>query len=137
APQKQPRPNIAVSRPSGYGPFSGRPLTKCLAAVGIGLARPGSASAAAGISAFFLNMNIAISLLRDANIIAVWRLRTGTCHHIRKAVLHCAITKARGPRIPFPKPFRPCLRRPMLRVRKIRHLEVPNDQLWEEFLCVR
>jgi hypothetical protein len=27
-------------------------------------------------------MNIAISLLRDANIIAVWRLRTGTRHHI-------------------------------------------------------
>jgi hypothetical protein len=69
-----------------------------LAAVGTGLARPGSASAAAGISAFFLNMNIAISLLRDANIIAARRSRTRRHHHIPEAALRRAITKARGAR---------------------------------------
>src|ERR1043166_1427464 len=58
APQKQPSPKAAVSRPAGYGPFSGVPSTSCFAAVGIGLGRPGSASAADGISSFFLNMNI-------------------------------------------------------------------------------
>src|SRR5712691_1339023 len=61
APQKQPMPNIALSKPSGYGPLSGRCKTKCSRAVGIGVERPGSASAADGISSFFLNMNMAAS----------------------------------------------------------------------------
>src|ERR1041384_156627 len=61
APQKQPSPTTAVSRASGSGPFSGVPSTWCLAAVGFGLARPGNASAAVGISSFFLNMNMLIS----------------------------------------------------------------------------
>jgi hypothetical protein len=52
-------PKIAVSVPAGYGPFSGRRLMKCSLAVGIGLDRPGRAVPGAGISAFFLNMNIA------------------------------------------------------------------------------
>src|SRR5262249_44140242 len=59
--QKQPMPNTAFSKPAGYGPFSGRCRTKCSRAVGIGVGRPGSASAADGISSFFLNMNMAAS----------------------------------------------------------------------------
>src|SRR4051812_47137263 len=51
-------PKIAVSRPAGYGPFSGLPLTKWVAAVRIALGRPGSASAFDGMSSDFLNMNI-------------------------------------------------------------------------------
>jgi hypothetical protein len=54
-------PNIALSKPSGYGPFSGRCKTKCSRAVGIGVERPGKASAADGISSFFLNMNMVAS----------------------------------------------------------------------------
>src|SRR5215470_18016872 len=61
APQKQPMPNMAVSKPSGYGPLSGRCNTKCSRAVGIGVERPGKASAADGISSFFLNMNMVAS----------------------------------------------------------------------------
>src|SRR5262249_50181810 len=64
APQKHPKPKIAVSEPSGYGPLSGRPLTKWREAVAIGSLRPGSAVAALGISSFFLNMNILISSSR-------------------------------------------------------------------------
>src|SRR6266404_8759885 len=56
APQKQPSPNTACSRPCGYGGCSLRPLTKWVAAVGIGVARPGSASAALG-NAVVLRMN--------------------------------------------------------------------------------
>jgi hypothetical protein len=42
---------------------------KCSVAVGIGCARPGSASAADGISSFFLSMNMAgISLRFGPNI---------------------------------------------------------------------
>src|SRR4051812_7293753 len=59
APQKQPKPKIAVSNPAGYGPFSGLPLTKCAAAVRIGSARPGSASALDGMSSDFLKPNMA------------------------------------------------------------------------------
>ena len=58
APQKQPRPNIAVSRPSGYGPFSGRLETKCFEAVGIGLPRPGSASSGFGRLSFLFSMSL-------------------------------------------------------------------------------
>src|SRR5271170_1697674 len=60
-------PNTAVSRPCGHGPSSGRPLTKCWDAVGIGAARPLSAVAEVGISGFFLDMNM-VGLL-----ILVWR----------------------------------------------------------------
>src|SRR5882724_217999 len=56
APQKQPSPNTACSRPAGYGGCSLRPLTKWVVAVGIGVARPGSASAALG-NAVVLRMN--------------------------------------------------------------------------------
>src|SRR6266851_6271814 len=57
---------------------------KCFAAVGIGCARPGSASPAAGISSFFLNMNIARSPLRHGarNIGQTRLLRIGRRHHI-------------------------------------------------------
>src|SRR6188474_541997 len=58
APQKQPKPKIAVSSPAGYGPFSGLPLTKCDVAVRIGLGRPGSASALDGMSSDFLKPNM-------------------------------------------------------------------------------
>ncbi len=61
APQKQPMPNIAVSKPAGYGPLSAAVKMKCSRAVGIGVGRPGSASAADGISGFFLNVNMARS----------------------------------------------------------------------------
>src|SRR6187431_2325967 len=66
APQKQPNPKIAVSNPAGYGPFSGLPLTKCVAAVRIGLDRPDNASALDGMSSDFLNMNIVRSPELDA-----------------------------------------------------------------------
>src|SRR5882724_7995046 len=56
APQKQPSANTACSRPAGYGGCSLRPLMKCVAAVGIGVARLGSASAALG-NAVVLRMN--------------------------------------------------------------------------------
>jgi hypothetical protein len=49
---------MAVSSPSGHGPLSGRPLTKCRDAVGIGAARPARAVAAVGISGSFLDMNM-------------------------------------------------------------------------------
>src|SRR5262249_38321052 len=58
APQKQPMPKMAVSWPAGYGPLSGRPLTKWLVAVGVGVARPGSAAPGAGIFNCFLNLNL-------------------------------------------------------------------------------
>src|SRR5271165_5328231 len=54
APQKQPRPNSAISLPSGYGPFSGAPFTKWVLAVGMGWARPGSASFGSGMAALVL-----------------------------------------------------------------------------------
>src|SRR5437870_9585138 len=41
-------PNTACSKPAGYGGCSLRPLTKWVVAVGIGVSRPGSASAALG-----------------------------------------------------------------------------------------
>ena len=50
APQKQPMPNTACSRPSGKGGASGVPSTKCLPGTGIFSGRPGSASSGAGIS---------------------------------------------------------------------------------------
>src|SRR6478672_5135107 len=53
APQKQPSPNIACSRPAGNGGWMRLPLTKCSAGTAkAGLARPGSARSAVGISAF-------------------------------------------------------------------------------------
>src|SRR5690242_14353070 len=55
APQKQPSPNTACSRASGYGGSKVRPLTKWRVAVGIGVARPGKASFALG-SAVVLRM---------------------------------------------------------------------------------
>ena len=51
-------PNIAVSRPSGYGPLRAFPLTKWRVAVGIAVGRPGSASPGPGIASFFLVMNM-------------------------------------------------------------------------------
>ena len=54
--------NIAIAKPSGYGPLSAWPLMKCAGAVRIGDERPGNASAAAGISAFFPKPNIDVSL---------------------------------------------------------------------------
>src|SRR5947207_1144588 len=83
APQKQPSPKIAVWKPAGYGPLSGRLRTKWSAAVGIAFARPGKASAADGISSFFLNMNIAISLrAREANISLMGIACTLACHRV-------------------------------------------------------
>src|SRR6266576_51873 len=73
APQKQPIPNMAVSKPMGYGPLSGRRKMKYATAVGIGVDRPGSASAADGISSFFLNMNMAASPVIVAPIYAPYR----------------------------------------------------------------
>src|SRR5882672_3042454 len=82
APQKQPRPNTARSRPSGYGPFRGRPLTKCCLAVGIAFGRPGSASPGAGIETFFLNMNMAGSIGAGPNIRPRAAFRTAGPHHV-------------------------------------------------------
>src|SRR5436190_1222031 len=48
APQKQPMPNIARSRPSGNGGSSRCPLTKCAAGTCIRSARPGNASSLDG-----------------------------------------------------------------------------------------
>src|SRR5882724_9526118 len=56
APQKQPSANTACSRPAGYGGCSLRPLTKWVVAVGVVVARLGSASAALG-NAVVLRMN--------------------------------------------------------------------------------
>src|SRR5262245_1204464 len=61
APQKHPRPKTAVSVPSGYGPFSGRPLMKWVAAVGIGSARPLSAVSAVGISGFLREESMGVT----------------------------------------------------------------------------
>jgi hypothetical protein len=58
APQKQPIPNIAVSKPAGYGPFNGRPKMKCSSAVGSAAGRPLRAVSRVGISVFFLENNI-------------------------------------------------------------------------------
>src|SRR5262249_55440053 len=59
APQKHPMPNMAFSKPAGYGPFNGCRLMKCSRAVGIGSDRPGNASADVGRALDFLNRNIA------------------------------------------------------------------------------
>src|SRR5438067_13571132 len=54
APQKQPRPNIAISRPAGNGGWMRLWLTKCSAGTAkAGLDLPGRALSADGISAFF------------------------------------------------------------------------------------
>ena len=42
---------MAVARPEN-GPTSGAPLTKCRSGTGIGVSRPGRASAAVGIRSF-------------------------------------------------------------------------------------
>src|SRR6478752_4147369 len=55
APQKQPMPTTAVSRPSGYGGFSGVPSTKCRSGTGIVSVRPGSASSGATMRVFVAN----------------------------------------------------------------------------------
>src|SRR5712671_2612463 len=82
APQKHPKPKIAVSEPSGYGPLSGRPLTKWRDAVAIGSLRPGSAVAALGISSFFLNVNILISSSR-ADLCLTYKLWRTVSHAFR------------------------------------------------------
>src|SRR6185437_14003595 len=74
APQKQPRPNIAFSKPCGYGPFRLRSLTKCVSAVRIGCARPGRASAAEGM-AVFLKPNMVVLPVGGPNIGAARRPR--------------------------------------------------------------
>src|SRR5579862_7990285 len=82
APQKQPSPNIAMASPSGYGPLSPWPLTKCVRAVGMAVARPGKASSADGISSFLRNENMRRLLIGDPNISVVrWR-RTGRGDHV-------------------------------------------------------
>src|ERR1044072_3426807 len=96
APQKQPSPKIAVSSPAGYGPFSGRFRTKWLAAVGMALGRPGRASAALGISAFFLNMNIQGPPYRGPNI----GIESAPRIHIAKIPVRQFITRVRGALIP-------------------------------------
>ena len=48
APQKQPRPKIAVFVPSGHGPASGVPRTVWVPGVTIGAGRPARASAGEG-----------------------------------------------------------------------------------------
>ena len=55
APQKQPRPTWTVSTPSGNGGTSGVPSTVWRSGTAIGVSRPGSASAAEGISDFLEN----------------------------------------------------------------------------------
>ena len=68
---------MAISLPSGYGPLSEAPFTKCEAAVGIGLGRPGSA---------FPGSGIAVLLLRRVP----WRfLLSSNCRPVeRRLVLH-------------------------------------------------
>src|SRR5262252_8962149 len=84
APQKHPKPKIAVSKPSGYGPLSGRPLTKWRDAVGIGSLRPGNAVAALGISSFFLNVNILISLVQSRGGLMLHKHRRPVSHALRE-----------------------------------------------------
>src|SRR4051812_35994731 len=98
-------PKIAVSSPEGYGPFSGLPLTKWVAAVRIGLGRPGSASALAGMSSDFLNMNIGRS--PEIGVPYIGRiLRFGTVlgrtssHHAAQALHDSASRLAPVPLLP-------------------------------------
>src|SRR5712671_6171730 len=101
APQKHPKPKIAVSEPSGYGPLSGRPLTKWRDAVGIGSLRPGSAAAALGISSFFLNVNI-LTFLVDLAVDRVSHISSGG--RFRMPVGITARPWERGRPAPLPPP---------------------------------
>ncbi len=51
APQKQPRPKMAVRAPSGHGGVSEAPLTWWRSVMTMGSSRPGSASAGDGMVA--------------------------------------------------------------------------------------
>src|SRR6266446_4646240 len=95
APQKQPSPNTACSRPCGYGGCSGRPLTKWLAAVGIGLARPGSASAALG-NAVVLRMNNMGFLPAGTDVTLLYVSTQVTAARLRRAAEHKAGTALSG-----------------------------------------
>ena len=53
-------PNTACSRPSGNGGLIERRVTKCRSGTASGSARPGRASSAVGMPAFFLNEKSAI-----------------------------------------------------------------------------
>ncbi|BDC47669.1 hypothetical protein TBR22_A35040 [Luteitalea sp. TBR-22] len=54
APQKQPIANCAKALPAGNGPSSGAGNTWCRDGTGIGVSRPGNASAAVGTCSDFL-----------------------------------------------------------------------------------
>src|SRR5712691_420180 len=68
APQKQPRPTTACSRPSGNGGAIGLPSTSCAAGTGIDSSRPGSASSAVIIVLGFVKRNMSVSLPTDRNV---------------------------------------------------------------------
>src|SRR5579871_4606486 len=100
APQKHPMPKIAVSRPSGYGPLSGRPLTKWRAAVAIGSLRPGRAVAALGISSFFLNVNILhllVDLATDISLGGRFLMRFGSASRFRAGTKAFGAASCTGP----------------------------------------
>src|SRR4051812_20694242 len=66
APQKQPRPKTARSRPSGKGGCSGVPSTSWRAGTGIGVSRPGRASAGSIMRVFARERSMETRYLRQA-----------------------------------------------------------------------
>src|SRR3954453_13799045 len=66
APQKQPRPKTARSRPSGKGGCSGVPSTSWRAGTGIGVSRPGRASAGSIMRVFAREKSMETRYLRRA-----------------------------------------------------------------------